>query len=62
MKLETKKCLELFDKQNDTTVDWLLKWISETDLIEKKINYLQYRKANNKGLELARRLNELCQK
>lgn len=61
MNYATKKCFGLLCRQSDIATDWLLDYLTEADELEKKINFLQYQKADRKRRVIARRLNKLCQ-
>ena len=61
MKVETKKCLEMFCEACDIATNWLLDSLEEGDPIEKQINFLHYLKADKKRFELAGRLKRICQ-
>ena len=54
-----EKALELYGEADDLAKDWLIKsWDLKNE--DKEIERLYYQKACKKRLELAKRLEELC--
>lgn len=54
-----EKALELYGEADDLAKDWLIKsWDLKNE--DKEISRLYYQKACKKRLELAKRLEELC--